>query len=298
MRRYDGTDAESEVAELADTPRRSIPRWLRLGALACVAVVTGLLLFQRLTEPAVRAEVAPPRFVDNYTVELDVSISNQSGEPQVVKVDPPRIAGFDTALTVFKGSGQGDGSVVLAAHRRTTYTLAWRVRDCAATPAAGPGDVAARVTFGRTVGVRETLRLDLGEPRKLVPSICQLTPDRGQPRLVDTGHVRWTRGRPLAITITVQNTGGRPLTYRGAVLPSGATAGDAGPTLRPAPTVPVGGQQEITLWFEANGCRMPVGGPSTVVLRFTTAGSNRPDSLEVRLADSWENLLGVCDPDF
>jgi hypothetical protein len=102
----------------------------------------------------------------------------------------------------------------------------------------------------------------------------------------------------VAVALDVVNSGGRPLTFRAADLPTGwrqlESAIAAPDTDR---QIPVGQERTVRLRFEPHDCSAPVDGPATLELRFDSADDGRAELVSVRLAESWANLLGVCAPE-
>ncbi|MFD2079243.1 hypothetical protein SAMN05421678_102511 [Actinopolymorpha cephalotaxi] len=304
----DGTDAD--VAETG-APRRRLPRWVRFTLGVATALVLGWLALTRLTAPGAEVQVSRPRFVDNFTARVDVTVRSRIGDPQVVlPPQPPALPGLEFAgvngLADPTAQGRAEWrSMQLPGHGRREFSLYWKVRDCAPALAAGDREVAAPLRVVDPGGARSTLRLSVGVQRGLLPSVCTSDPGAGRARLVDTGPVRSDGSRSLLLLVTVQNVGGRPLTYRDTVVaadpsmrvvsPSGDSAGpDAARPGQPR-LVPVGEERAIPLDFRANDCRVPLDGAAEVTMRFSDGGASaRQVALPVRLADSWENFLGVC----
>ncbi|GAA5023501.1 hypothetical protein [Actinopolymorpha pittospori] len=300
----DTTSDRFDVAEVGEPRRRNVPRWLRFGLLVLGAMVVGWLLLQRLTAADTGVEVADPRFDSNYVVQVDLTVTNRLGDPQVLLAPkPPKLPGLEYVgmfrgerVTEYGEDGSAD-AVPLAPHGRRTLTLVWKVRDCVPALAAGGRQVVVPLEVGRAIGAKATLQVSTGRQRDLLPSVCDTSPTTGQPRFV-ASESDSAPGENSTITtfVRVQNTGGRPISYRSTGLPSGAAI-DLTPRLpdRYGP-VPVGDQQAVLLSFRSNDCRVPEQGPATVVMRFRSTGSDRDETLEVRLADSWANFLGVCTP--
>ncbi len=304
----DGTDAD--VAE-AGSPRRRLPRWVRFTLAVASALVLGWLALARLTAPHADVQVSRPRFVDNFTAQVDVTVNSRVSDPQVVlPPQPPALPGLEFAGTNGEVRATPQGSVQwqsmrLPGHGRREFSLFWKVRDCAQAVAAGEREVAVPLRVVGAGGAGSTLRLSVGVQHGLLPSVCTTDPGSGRPRFVETGPVRGTGPGSLMVLVTVQNVGGRPLTYHDTVMtadpsvrvvsPSGDSAGqDAGPRGQPR-LVPVGEQRTIPLDFRSNDCRVPLDGAAMVTMRFTDGETAaRPVELPVRLADRWENFLGVC----
>lgn len=302
MHWYDGDTVSdrsdgSDVAEVSEPRRRNVPRWLRFGLLVLGAMVVGWLLLQRLTAADAEVDVADPRFDSNYVVQVDLTVSNRIGDPQVLlPPKPPALPGLRYLGMFRTNSHISDSALSLAPHGGRTVTLAWKVRDCVPAVAAGGREVVVPLTVGRPIGAKATLRVPLGSQRDLLPSVCDTAPTTGQPRLVTTDHEVDVDSGAINLTLVrVQNTGGRPISFHGTALPSGAAV-DFDDAREPSsyPPIAVGENELFLLALRPNDCRVPVQGPATVIMRFRSPGSDRLENLEVRLADSWENLLGVC----
>ncbi|MET9022215.1 hypothetical protein ABZV93_19760 [Actinopolymorpha sp. NPDC004070] len=292
----DGTDAD--VAEVG-SPQRRLPRWVRFTLGVAAALVLGWLALTRLTAPDADVQASRPRFVDNFTARVDVTVRSRVGGPQVVlPPEPPALPGLEFAgvngVTDMTVQGRVEWRPIqLPGHGQREFSLFWKVRDCAPALAAGEREVAVPLRVAGAGGARSTLRLSVGVQRDLLPSVCTTDPDTGRPRLVEVVPPALV-GSGLEAVVSVQNVGGRPLTYRETVIaadPSRKVGGDAHPSV----VVPVGGQRTIPLPFQPNDCRLPVDSAAMVTMRFTTGGSSgRPVELPIRLADRWENFLGVC----
>lgn len=302
----DGTDAD--VAEVG-SPRRRLPRWVRFTLAVATALVVGWLALTRLTAPDADVRVSRPRFVDNFTTQIDVTVRSRVGDPQVVLPPrPPALPGLE-----FVGANGGadptvqgrmeSRSIEVPAHGQRGFSLYWKVRDCADALAAGEREVAVPLRVSGVGGAGGTLRLSLGVQRDLLPSVCTTDQEAGRPRLVAAGPVRGAGRDTLLVLVTVQNVGGRPLTYRDTVVSADSSLrvlSLSGDSARPDAAgqdqprlVPVGEERTIPLVFHANDCRVPVDSAAAVTMRFAGA-SDRPVGLPIRLADSWENFLGVC----
>jgi hypothetical protein len=293
----DTTSDRFDVAEVSEPRRRNVPHWLRFGLLVLGAMVVGWLLLQRLTAADADVQVAEPRFNTNYVVQVDLTVSNRIGDPQVVlPPKPPTLPGLEY-LGMFETNGHlSDSALPLAPHGRRTVTLAWKVRDCVPALAAGGRQVVVPLEVGGAIGAKATLRVSTGRQRDLLPSVCDTSPTIGQPRLVTTDHEVDADDGAIDLTmVRVQNTGGRPISFRGTVLPSGAAL-DFDHPREPSsyPPIAVGENEVFLLASRSNDCRVPEQGPATVIMRFRSTGSDRDETLEVRLADSWQNFVGVC----
>jgi hypothetical protein len=306
----DSWEASPDVAEVTDRPRRA-PGWVRPVAVAAVVLVAGWLLFVRLTGSDVRADAAPPAYLDSYTVELDIRLTNTGGDHLEITPTPRPLAGME-----FRGSRDAarqpvhaQHPVQLSPHGRTTLSLTWQVIDCVPALEAEATKVTLPLRAAPFVGAAETVDVSAGTLRDLIPAVCDRRPDYGVPRLVGQEVTPGPDG--VVVTLDVLNTGGRPLTFRTADLPAGWTqlsslsaASDIGRQ------IPVGRERTVRLRFEPHDCAAPIDGPATLRLRFATGRDSGQDSgrdsgpasgrasgsqnLAVRLADSWANLLGVC----
>ncbi|GAA2755762.1 hypothetical protein [Actinopolymorpha rutila] len=304
----DGMDAD--VAEVG-SPRRRLPRWVRFALAVATALVVGWLALTRLTAPDADVRVSRPRFVDNFTTRVDVTVRSRVGDPQVVLAPRPsalpglEFAGVNGAADPTVQGRVEWRSIRLPGHGQRGFSLYWKVRDCADALAAGEREVAVPLRVVGAGGAGSTLRMSLGVQSGLLPSVCTTDQGTGRPRLVDTGPVRGAGPSSLLVFVTVQNVGGRPLTYRDTVVtaaPSVRVVSPSGDSAGPDPVrqgqprlVPVGEERTIPLDFRANDCRVPLDSAAMVTMRFTGGeASARPVELTVRLADSWENFLGVC----
>ncbi|SDT26724.1 hypothetical protein [Actinopolymorpha singaporensis] len=302
----EGTDAD--VAEVG-SPRRRLPRWVRFSLAVATALVVGWLALTRLTAPDADVRAARPRFPDNFTTQVDVTVRSRVGDPQVVLPPrPPALPGLEFAGTNGEAGPTVQGrmewrSIEVPGHGQRGFSLYWKVRDCADALAAGEREVAVPLRVVGARGAGSTLRLSVGVQRDLLPSVCTTDQDAGRPRLVAAGPVRGAGRDTLQVLVTVQNVGGRPLTYRDTVVTADSSLrvlSLSGDSARPDAVgqdqprlVPVGEERTIPLVFHANDCRVPVDSAAAVTMRF--AGQpGRPVELPVRLADNWENFLGVC----
>ena len=284
-----------DVAELSEPPRRSVPRWLRSLGIGLVVVAVGWLVFLRATDTGIGVRHESPRFTDNYTVELDVRVTNAGDDPLEMDLSPPKLDGLDYRGVRWTAqmAAAPSGALPLAARGHTSISLTWRVDDCARALAGTDKDAVLSLEVGSGIGSKELVSASLGRWADLIPPICRTRPDVGVPRLAGQEiNPQWDS---VFVKVTVMNTGGRPITFRAGDLPVGWSHMDsytAVPTTQRR--IPVGDQRIVLLRFEANDCGAPVQGSAQVTLRFDIAGTTRTASLPIQLADSWENLLGVC----
>ncbi|MEQ7123924.1 hypothetical protein ABN034_05320 [Actinopolymorpha sp. B11F2] len=291
-------DASPDVAEVVDPPRRG-PGWARPVAVALVLLVAGLLLFARLTSSAVRAEAAPAAFLDSYTVELAIQLTNSGDDHLEITPDLRPLAGmeFRGARDTARQPVHAQHPIQLPAQGRTTLSLTWQVTDCVPARAAKATEIALPMLVRPFVGAADTMDVSAGTLYDLTPAVCDQHPGRGVPRLVGQEVTPGPEG--VSVALDVFNGGGRPLTFRAADLPAGwihlnnVTASPA--TDR---QIPVGHERTVRLRFAPHDCSAPIEGPAMLKLRFDSGDGTRSQLLSVRLAESWANLLGVCSPEY
>jgi hypothetical protein len=286
-------DPPVDVAEIGEPSRRAWPRWFRSVALGVAAVGGAWLLLAALTRSDVTTSVGPPRLTDEFRAELGVTVRNTGDEHQrMTLLAVPELPGLS-----FRGVRDSEGETFqdelpdLPPHARVAFALTWQVEDCAAALTLDDTPVRFDVKIGTGFGVSEVVHIAAAPRRELVPDVCRRHPDRGIPQAVDRAVTpRWNS---VDVHVTVRNIGGRELVLRSADLPAGwstVRVTDRSGTHH----LPVGEERTFILRFHAHDCAAPVQGPARLFLRFETVGSHRTEDLEIVVADSWQNVLGVC----
>ncbi len=285
-----------DVAEESESPRRPMPRWLRTSAIAVVVAGAGWLGFLRVTDPGVTVRTEPPRFDDNYGVELVVTVTNAGDDPLEIVPTAPRTDGMVFTGTRTMGEAEPTDTrdpFALAPRGRTSFALDWRVEDCVQARAGRDDDARLDLRIGPSIGPKEVLHVSAGRWGDFIPDVCRTRSDLGIPRV--SGQEVNPQWDSVFVKVTVQNVGGRGLVFRTGDLPAGWThLNNYSATPLSQRQIPVGDRRVILLHFEAADCHAPEQGPAEVTLRFDSVGSSTPQALRLRLADSWQNLLGVC----
>jgi hypothetical protein len=287
-------DSPVDIAEIGGPSRRTWPRWFRSVALGVAAVGGAWLLLAALTRSDVTTAVEPPRLTDQFRAELGVTVRNAGDEHQTMTLlAVPELPGLS-----FRGVRDSAGETLqddlpdLPPHASVAFTLLWQVEDCAAALTLDDAPVRLDLKIGTGFGVSEVVHVTGGPRRELVPAVCRRHPDRGIPQAVD--RMVTPRWNTVDVHITVRNVGGRGLVLRYAELPAGWDEAGQVTDRSGVRHLPVGEERTFVLRFHAHDCAAPVQGPARLTLRFDTEGSRRTEELEVVVADSWQNVLGVC----
>jgi hypothetical protein len=151
-------DTSPDIAEVVDPPRRR--GWLRPVAGGLVLLVAGLLVFVRLTSPVVRADTAPASFLDSYTVELDIQLTNTDDNHLEITPALRPLAGmeFRGARDAAHQPVHGQHPLELPAQGRATLSLLWRIADCKPGRMAKDAEVTLPLGSGRTPALRRPSR--------------------------------------------------------------------------------------------------------------------------------------------
>lgn len=296
---WGATNEEPDIAEMSGNERR-LPTWssrVVIGVLLAVVLVA--LYLVRQTEPGLEVVADPPRYSERHVTETDVRIDNPTDDSVYVDIEPPQRSGLRLRdiLAASLTTHVSSPTYLVQPGEETTLTLRWQPTDCTAATTEYQIDKPAMLTLlvGGLVGEKNEVRVRLGSWRELVPPACDDFPGRGVPRLADDPATASSEGL-VASQMLVDNMGGQPLRLVDATVSEGVDPDlivDVRPRLA---TLDIGGRLEVLVRFRQNDCRAPEDAPAVLLLRFDTMTTAREETLEVRLADSWANLIGSCVP--
>ncbi|GAB3422762.1 hypothetical protein [Flindersiella endophytica] len=288
-------ESEPDIAEVTE-PRR-MPTWAKRALWIGLPVLAiALFVISRQIGEDFKVAVDPVRFDQRYEADIDLRVTNLTGELQGVIIRPPAHAGIqlhDVTGVVRRDFPNEAPIYIVEVRQETTLTIRLRPTDCAAARAGGNGTAQLKFEIGPVVGRKENVQLPIGTWRDLIPPACDDAPNRGQPKLADQRVV--SAGALLVIQLEIDNEGGLPLTFTRATLDQGVPAG----VLRSANApegrrLDIGQSSRITLTFRKGDCDVPEDGPARVALHYATPSTGKEETLTVPLADTWTNLLGAC----
>lgn len=287
-------DSEPDIAEVTE-PRR-MPSWAKRALWIGLPVLAiALFVISRSIGEDFKVVADPVRFDHRYEADVDLRVTNLTGDLQGVIIRLPARAGLQLHdVTGVRRDFPNEAPIYLAeAEQETTLTLRLRPTDCAAARANANQPAQLTLEIGPVVGRKETVRLALGTWGELVPPACDDAPNRGEPRLADQNAM--TAGTSLVIQLDIDNEGGLPINFTRATLDEGVPPA----VLRSANTpdgrrVDIGRSTRVTLTFRSGDCSVPEDGPARVTLHFSTPSTGKEETLPIELADSWTNLLGAC----
>lgn len=295
-------DEDTDVAETKGLGPRTIPPWVK--SVIAILIVGGLVFLlvrflAQAPQPAqIKYTLGKTAFPDRFRVAVELTMLNESDNEQDVSLDTSAVPGLRMV-----GIGSGlepttqDVVVTIPASGSAKLNAVWQVTDCsiaAADPERRPVIVA---TTGLYAGTRKDQRLRLDPVRKLLPEVCDSNGEEGRPGVVDFT-VRKS-GNSRSIEILVENTGGRVLMYKHAILHPKSAPG----VLFSAPTtgdgIPVGESRTVTVTFALtpDGCRPASNLPARLALNFTTPATGKGQDLDVDLGGTWSKVLGPCPTD-
>lgn len=287
-------DPEPDIAEVTE-PRR-MPTWAKRALWITLPVlVIALFVVSRQIGEDYKVVVDPVRFDQRYEADVDLRVTNLTGDLQGVIIKPPAHAGIKLYdVTGVRRDFPNEAPIYIAeAEQETTLTVRFRPTDCAAARASADETAQLKIEIGPVVGRKDTLQLPIGTWTDLIPPACDDAPNRGVPKLADQKVM--SAGSSLVIQLDIDNEGGLPLNFTRATLDPGLAAG----VLRSANApegrrLDIGQSSRITLTFRQGECNVPEDSPARVTLHYSTPSTGKEETLPLTLADTWTNLLGAC----
>jgi hypothetical protein len=295
----DALNDDPDVAEVSSRPSKPRPRWLVRAGIWVVVVAVAALVLWRLTADKATASLQDVRFVTKYAAEVDFVATNQTGDDLYVLPRVADRAGFEVVGMTIRGRYYDGSPTAIAVAERQTEAISMRVAvtDCVlAAGASRESELELTIVVGAYGGGRDAVPVGGTMPSwsSLLPPVCDDAPDRGIASVADVDLLTTQHGY-AEVKVTVQNTGGRPISWvqRAQRLPTGRVSVRPAERSDTAKTLSPGRSTEFRVLVDREDCTTSGDGAAVVVLEFES-GQKDPQRLPVELNESWTNLLGPC----